>query len=32
MAFFRSVSFSEQLPAIPGDTVVLRAPQMADHA
>jgi ribosomal-protein-alanine N-acetyltransferase len=32
MAFFRSVSFSEQLPAISGDTVVLRAPQMADHA
>ena len=32
MAFFRSVSFSEQLPAIAGDTVLLRAPQMADHA
>ena len=32
MAFFRSVSFSEQLPAIAGDKVVLRAPQMADHA
>ena len=32
MAFFRSVSFSEQLPAIAGDTVVLRAPQMSDHA
>ena len=32
MAFFRSVSFSEQLPAIAGDTVVLRSPQMSDHA
>src|SRR5918992_4548511 len=32
MAFFRSVSLTEQLPAITGDTVVLRAPQMADHA
>jgi ribosomal-protein-alanine N-acetyltransferase len=32
MAFFRSVSFSEQLPAITGDRVLLRAPQMADHA
>ena len=32
MAFFRSVSFSEQLPAIMGDDVVLRAPQMSDYA
>jgi len=32
MAFFRSVSFSEQMPAIAGHTVVLRAPQMTDHA
>lgn len=32
MAFFRSVSFTEQLPAIVGDTVVLRSPQMGDHA
>lgn len=32
MAFFRSVSFSEQLPAITGEKVLLRAPQMADHA
>ena len=32
MAFFRNVSFSEQLPAITGDKVLLRAPQMADHA
>ena len=32
MAFFRSVSFSEQLPAIVGETVVLRSPQMSDHA
>jgi ribosomal-protein-alanine N-acetyltransferase len=32
MAFFRTVSFSEQLPAIIGDCVVLRAPQMSDYA
>ena len=32
MAFFRSVSFSEQAPAIAGDAVLLRAPQMSDHA
>jgi [ribosomal protein S5]-alanine N-acetyltransferase len=32
MAFFRSVSFSEQVPAITGPTVLLRAPLMADHA
>ena len=32
MAFFRSVSFSEQLPAIDGRSVVLRAPQMSDYA
>jgi ribosomal-protein-alanine N-acetyltransferase len=32
MAFFRTVSFSEQLPAISGDGVVLRAPQMSDYA
>jgi ribosomal-protein-alanine N-acetyltransferase len=31
MAFFRSVSFSEQLPAIPGEGIVLRAPQMSDY-
>ena len=31
MAFFRSVNFSEQLPAIGGDTVVLRPPQMGDY-
>jgi len=30
MAFFRTVSFSEQLPAIVGNNVVLRAPQTAD--
>jgi ribosomal-protein-alanine N-acetyltransferase len=30
MAFFRTVSFSEQLPAIAGDGVLLRVPQMAD--
>jgi ribosomal-protein-alanine N-acetyltransferase len=31
MAFFRTVSFSEQLPAIAGDGVALRAPQMSDY-
>ena len=31
MAFFRTVSFSEPLPAIEGDGVVLRAPQMTDY-
>src|SRR5437868_7104479 len=30
MAFFRTVSFSEQLPAIVGDGVVLSVPQNAD--
>ena len=32
MAFFRTVSFSEQLPAVTGDGVVLRAPQNSDFA
>jgi ribosomal-protein-alanine N-acetyltransferase len=32
MAFFRSVSFSETLPAIEGDGVSLRMPQMSDYA
>ncbi len=32
MAFFRTVSFSEQLPSIPGEGVVLRMPQMSDYA
>src|SRR5213593_1751263 len=32
MAFFRTVSFSEQLPAIMGNGVLLRAPQMSDYA
>jgi ribosomal-protein-alanine N-acetyltransferase len=32
MAFFRTVTLSEQLPAIVGDTVVLRVPQMSDYA
>jgi ribosomal-protein-alanine N-acetyltransferase len=32
MAFFRSVSFSEHVRAITGPTVLLRAPQMSDHA
>jgi ribosomal-protein-alanine N-acetyltransferase len=32
MTFFRTVSFSEQLPSIVGEGVFLRAPQMADYA
>jgi ribosomal-protein-alanine N-acetyltransferase len=32
MAFFRTVSSSEPLPAVIGDGVMLRAPQMADYA
>jgi [ribosomal protein S5]-alanine N-acetyltransferase len=32
MSFFRNVSLAEQLPAIVGERVVLRAPQMSDHA
>lgn len=32
MAFFRSVSFSEPLPAISGEGVLLRAPQLIDYA
>ncbi|MGH6771243.1 MAG: GNAT family N-acetyltransferase [Xanthobacteraceae bacterium] len=32
MAFFRTVSFSEQLPAVAGEAVVLRAPQSSDYA
>lgn len=31
MAFFRSVSFNEPTPAIAGEGVHLRAPQLADH-
>jgi ribosomal-protein-alanine N-acetyltransferase len=31
MAFFRSVSLTEQLPAIAGETVMLRQPQMSDY-
>ncbi|HEY7301140.1 MAG TPA: GNAT family protein [Xanthobacteraceae bacterium] len=31
MAFFRSVNLSEQLPAIAGEAVVLRQPQMGDY-
>src|SRR5437016_3439085 len=31
MAFFRTVSLSEQLPAIAGDGVLLRVPQMSDY-
>jgi ribosomal-protein-alanine N-acetyltransferase len=32
MAFFRSVSFSEVLPAVEGGSVTLRAPQMSDYS
>ncbi len=32
MAFFRTVSFAEQLPAIVGDGVLVRAPQMSDYS
>ena len=32
MAFFRTVSLSETMPAIVGETVMLRAPQFSDHA
>jgi ribosomal-protein-alanine N-acetyltransferase len=32
MAFFRTVTLSEQLPAIVGDSIFLRAPQMSDYA
>jgi ribosomal-protein-alanine N-acetyltransferase len=32
MAFFRSVSLSETVPAIAGEGVVLRTPQAGDHA
>jgi ribosomal-protein-alanine N-acetyltransferase len=32
MAFFRTINFAEPLPAIVGDGVSLRTPQMADYA
>jgi ribosomal-protein-alanine N-acetyltransferase len=32
MAFFRTVSFSDQLPTVSGQAVVLRTPQMSDYA
>jgi ribosomal-protein-alanine N-acetyltransferase len=32
MAFFRTVTLSEQLPALVGDRVTLRAPQMSEYA
>ncbi|MEI7804683.1 MAG: GNAT family protein [Hyphomicrobiales bacterium] len=32
MAFFRTVSFSEPMPAITGNGIMLRMPQMADYA
>ena len=31
MAFFRTAAFAETMPAIEGDRVVLRQPQMSDH-
>jgi ribosomal-protein-alanine N-acetyltransferase len=31
MAFFRTINFAEPLPAIAGDSVTLRTPQMADY-
>ena len=31
MAFFRTGAFAETLPAIEGEAVMLRPPQMADH-
>jgi ribosomal-protein-alanine N-acetyltransferase len=32
MAFFRTVSFNDSFPAIPGAGVTLRVPQSGDHA
>jgi ribosomal-protein-alanine N-acetyltransferase len=32
MAFFRTVSFNDPMPSVPGDRVSLRAPQGGDHA
>lgn len=32
MAFFRTASFAESLPAVDGDGITLRAPQMVDFA
>ena len=32
MAFFRTVSLSDLMPAIAGEGIVLRAPQMSDYA
>jgi [ribosomal protein S5]-alanine N-acetyltransferase len=32
MAFFRTVSFNESMPAVTGNGVSLRVPQSADHA
>jgi ribosomal-protein-alanine N-acetyltransferase len=31
MAFFRTINFTEPMPSIVGDGVVLRTPQMTDH-
>jgi len=32
MAFFRTINFSEPLPSVAGDGVVLRTPQITDYA
>jgi [ribosomal protein S5]-alanine N-acetyltransferase len=32
MAFFRSINFTDPLPSVVGDGVVLRTPQATDHA
>lgn len=32
MAFFRTINVTDLVPAIAGDGVILRAPQMTDHA
>lgn len=32
MAFFRTAAFADVLPAIEGDRVILRQPQVSDHA
>ena len=31
MAFFRTMNFSEPMPSVAGDGIVLRAPQITDH-
>src|SRR5215469_12306443 len=32
MAFFRTVAFAETMPAIEGERVILRQPQMSDYS